>query len=59
VKQRTEQEAMAVLEMERFQAMIDRAWSRIQPSSLPVQVAPDGRMTAGEFSGLFSIKEGG
>jgi len=59
VRQRTEQAAMAVLETEGFQRLIDRAWSRIQPSSMPTQVAPDGRMTAGEFSGLFSIKEGG
>ena len=58
VKQRAEQEAMAVLELEGFQAMVDRAWSRIQPSSMPVQVAPDGRMTAGEFAGLFNIVDG-
>ncbi|HUX16441.1 MAG TPA: hypothetical protein VMW52_08195 [Phycisphaerae bacterium] len=59
VRQRTEQAAMQVLELEGFQKVIDRAWSRIQPSSIPVQVAPDRRMTPGEFAGQFGIKVGG
>ena len=57
VRQRTEQAALAVLELEGFQAMVDRAWSRIQPSSMPVQVVPDRRMTINQFSGLFSVAD--